>query len=85
MSTFLEEPPRRVCYSHSCIERVRTLALLLRQGRAFTAGEVAERFETSRRTIVRDLEFMRDRLGYEYEFDASRNRYFLRHAPPPII
>jgi predicted DNA-binding transcriptional regulator YafY len=67
------------------IERTRTLAMFLRQDRAFTASEMARHFETTRKTIGRDLEFMRDRLGYEFRFDSRRCRYVLISAPAPVI
>jgi hypothetical protein len=46
---------------------------------------MARHFETTRKTISRDLEFMRNRLGYEFRFDSRRRRYVLISAPMPII
>ena len=40
------------------------------------ASKLAARFEISRRTIHRDIEFGRDRLGMPLEFDFIQNGYF---------
>ena len=63
------------------IERLIVLARLLRLNGRFTTGELAKHFETGRRTITRDLEFLRDRLGYEYEYRPSEKRFVLLSAP----
>jgi predicted DNA-binding transcriptional regulator YafY len=41
----------------------------------FTAAEMAEQLETHPRTIERDIEFMRNWLGYEIQFDFKLNSY----------
>ena len=61
-------------------ERMMFIARLLIRRKRFTAPEVAAEFEVSSKTVHRDLDFMRDRLGYEIEFDASALSYFGR--PP---
>lgn len=50
------------------LERMALIARWLRQGRRLTCGKVAEAMEVSRKTIWRDIEFMRDRLGYQIEW-----------------
>jgi hypothetical protein len=67
------------------IERLKYVATLLRTGKPFTARTVAERFEMERRTVVRDLEFLRDRLGWDFDFDWAANTYKLRAAPEPML
>jgi predicted DNA-binding transcriptional regulator YafY len=67
------------------IERMRTLAVLLRTRTHFTTTEVAQRFETTRKTISRDLAFLRDRLGYDFEYDAQTKRWNLKIAPTPML
>jgi len=46
-----------------------------RSGRYPNASSLAERFEISRRTAQRDIEFMRDRLAAPLAYDASRKGY----------
>lgn len=67
------------------VERLRWIAGMLRFGEAFNASHVAKKFEIHPKTAHRDLEFLRDRLGYEFEFDAYKNGYVLIHAPEPEL
>ncbi|NOS72028.1 MAG: HTH domain-containing protein [Verrucomicrobia bacterium] len=53
---------------------------LLDNGEPFNASRLALLFEVSSKTINRDIEFMRDRLGYEIEYDHSINT-FVGSAP----
>ena len=67
------------------IQRLVRLAELLRNSLPFTAGEFARELECCRKTVVRDLEFLRDRLGYEFTFDHHAQRYRLISAPRPRL
>ena len=69
---------RRKTSTKPAIERMRWIAMFLRQQRAFTAGE-------RRKTIVRDLDFLRSRLGFEIRFNRRLNRYCLLSAPAPVL
>jgi predicted DNA-binding transcriptional regulator YafY len=40
-----------------------------------TAREVAERFEVTERQVLRDIEYLRDRLGAPIEWSAAERRY----------
>lgn len=51
------------------IERFRRIAAALRDGKSFTATTMARELEVSSKTVHRDLEFMRDRLGAEIEYN----------------
>jgi predicted DNA-binding transcriptional regulator YafY len=53
------------------IERMTKMYALIRSGQACTAFDFAQRFEVSHKTIMRDLEFMRDRLGLPLVYDPS--------------
>ena len=53
------------------IERMAYIARLLQGGAKFNATQVANHFEVNRRTISHDIEFMKDRLGYEISYDYS--------------
>ena len=77
-------PSRSKCY-RPVIERFICLASLLRSGKSFTLGEVATRFECSYRTISRDMEFLRDRLGFETEWDNRRKAWRLVRAPRAVL
>lgn len=71
--------------SRPAIERMQRLANLLRHNLQFTAGEMARELETSRKTIVRDLDFMRDRLGWEFAYDHKAGKYRCTKAPTPTL
>jgi proteasome accessory factor B len=53
---------------------------------ATTVDDLALAFEVSRRTILRDVEFLRDRLGVAIEYDAEEKAYQIhqqfKHLPP---
>jgi predicted DNA-binding transcriptional regulator YafY len=66
-------------------ERLRREATLLRHGLPFTAGELATEFECSRKTVVRDLEFLRDRMGWDFYWDPVEQRYVVYSAPTPVL
>lgn len=48
----------------------------IRAGRYPTAEKLAALFEVSRRTIERDIEFLRDRYNAPIDYDAKRRGYF---------
>lgn len=67
------------------IERMVRIARLLRAGLPFNLRELAREMEIHERTLHRDLAFMRDRLGYEVEYDAPRWKYVLVKGPTPVL
>ncbi len=67
------------------LERFVFIAAMLRAGKPFNTCRISHRFEVCRATVKRDLQFMRDRLRYEFDFDYSRNTYRLRSAPEPVL
>ena len=52
----------------------------LRRGAFTNCTKLAETLEVSRKTIVRDVAFMRDRLELPVEFDPRINAYRYTHA-----
>jgi predicted DNA-binding transcriptional regulator YafY len=52
----------------------------LRRGTFTNCTKLSETLEVSRKTIVRDIAFMRDRLELPIEFDAGINAYRYTHA-----
>ena len=68
------------------IERVFGIAAMIQNDDEATVGKLAARFEVDRRTILRDIGFLRDRLGVGIEFDREEGRYILdsdfAHIPP---
>lgn len=67
------------------IERMHLMAGWLRDGQHFTAKTIARRFECSTKTVMRDLEFMADRLGWDIAWDRTLGTYTLRSAPEPVL
>ncbi len=61
--------------SRFVFERLMTLDRLIRAGEYPNARTLAERLEVARRTILRDIEIARDRLGIPLVFDAKRRGF----------
>jgi predicted DNA-binding transcriptional regulator YafY len=57
------------------LERIAAFDRAVRAGEYPNAGTVAKRLEVSRRTLQRDIEFLRDRLGAPLIFDPRRQGY----------
>lgn len=57
------------------LERMQRLHQLLHAGGCPNASALAVELEVTSKTIYRDVEFMRERLGLPIEFDAVRNGY----------
>lgn len=69
--------------SRPAIERMTVIRAHLAKG--FTLFDMAIHLETSTRTIRRDVDFLRDRLGYTIEYCPTRHRWFGRPSPTPIL
>lgn len=61
---------------HLIIERYGWLDGEIRAGNYPNAGSLARRFEISRRTAQRNIEFLRDRYSAPLEYDPTRKGYF---------
>ena len=62
-------------------DKVKSLRLLeidriIREGGYPNAPQLEKKFEVSRSTIMRDLEFLRDRYNAPLEYDADKNGYY---------
>jgi predicted DNA-binding transcriptional regulator YafY len=57
------------------LERMMRIHASLQKGGFPNATRLAQDLEVATKTVHRDLEFMRDRMGLPIEFDASRNGY----------
>lgn len=60
--------------------RLKRIAEYVREERPFTCTTIAQKLEVSAKTIHRDIDFMRDFLGYDLSFDLSTNTW--RGRPP---
>lgn len=80
------EPPETTALNPTrfAIQRMMRIASKIRTGRRFTMRGLAKEFEVSEKTIQRDVEFMRDRLGYEMNY-CRRNNGWYGMAPLPIL
>ncbi len=58
------------------LERIAALDRAVRAGEYPNARTIGERLEVCRRTVLRDVEFLRDRLGAPIAFDQVRNGYY---------
>ncbi len=68
--------PSGTMASHLAIERYVWFDRQVRNGRYPNATTLAARFETSRKTAQRCIDFMRDRLRAPLEYDQSEKGYF---------
>lgn len=68
-------------------ERVHRLVEWLRSGQRLTTSLAAEAFGVSRRTITRDLTYIREVLALNVEFSSSQRSYVLdeEHAALPFL
>ena len=68
------------------IERIFGIVALIQNREAATVSDLCAHFEVNRRTILRDIQFLRERLGVEMEFDHQAKRYVVdskfTHIPP---
>jgi predicted DNA-binding transcriptional regulator YafY len=58
------------------LERIAALDRAVRAGEYPNARSIARALEVGHRTVQRDVEFMRDRLGAPLTFDPRRNGYY---------
>ena len=63
----------------SALERIVRIHERLGNEHQITAESIAREFEMSDRTIKRDIEFMRDRLGMPIVWDAATHSYVCTH------
>jgi predicted DNA-binding transcriptional regulator YafY len=75
------QPPREerklpgLPQSRPPLERMMRIHALVSSGRHLNAHRLAEDLEVSRKTVLRDVEFMRDRLSLPIEYDPVRGGY----------
>jgi len=58
------------------LQRMLKIHQALRSGKYPNASDLAKELEISTKSIHRDLEFMRDRLGLPLEYNSSRGGYY---------
>lgn len=68
------------------VERLFGIAAMIQNDERVTVGKIAKHFEVDPRTVLRDITFLRDRLGVGIEFDREAGSYILdskfTHIPP---
>ena len=69
----------RASLSRPPLERMLRIHDLLRRGAFSNCTKLAGTLEVCRKTVVRDIAFMRDRLALPIEFDAQINAYRYTH------
>lgn len=67
--------PRQLPSTRPPLDRMLQIHAALQGGGFPNCSKLAQSLEVSTKTIHRDLEFMRDRLGLPIEFQSSRNGY----------
>jgi predicted DNA-binding transcriptional regulator YafY len=71
--------PHRAQLSRPPLERMLKIHDELRRGALVNSTKLIKSLEVSRKTIVRDIAFMRDRLNLPIEFDAQIQAYRYTH------
>jgi predicted DNA-binding transcriptional regulator YafY len=69
--------PKRAC--GRALERIIRIHERIGNEQRVTAESLADELETSSRTIKRDIELMRDRLGVPIAWDATTHSYYYTH------
>jgi predicted DNA-binding transcriptional regulator YafY len=67
------------------VERIHWIAGQLRSGRHINCSAIARRFEISTKTAMRDIDFLRDRLRYDIDYDEYDRTFTLLRAPEPVL
>jgi predicted DNA-binding transcriptional regulator YafY len=62
--------------TRAALERMHRIHQLLENNQYPNSTKLAREFEVVTRTVKRDVEFMRDRMGLPIGFDTGRNGYF---------
>ncbi len=66
--------------SRPMLERVQIIIQELSKGAYPNCSTLAQKLEVDRRTVLRDVEFLRDRQEMPIAFDRARNGFFLTEA-----
>jgi predicted DNA-binding transcriptional regulator YafY len=86
LSKQAKESPRKPLATRPQIERLFSIIAKITNHEADTVDDLAASFEVNRRTILRDIEFLRDRLGVEIVYDTKDKCYVIeqqfKHLPP---
>lgn len=67
------------------VERLHFIVKELRSFNRLTCPLVAGHFECSTKSVLRDIEFLRDRMGYEIEWIREEHSYQLLNNPEPVL
>ena len=79
----MKQDANRGC-SRPPLERMALISRWLREGRRLTRNLVAAELEVDAKTIERDIDFMRDRLGYQIDWImvGPKEDWSYRGQPP---
>ncbi len=65
-----------IVQSRAMLERIQKMIHRVARGEYPNCQQMAREMEFSARTLYRDIDFMRDRLGLPIEYDALKNGYY---------
>ena len=65
-----------ISLTHPQHERLYRIFKMLSDGGYPNCNDFVDEFETTRRTVLRDLDYMRDRMNLPVKFDRSHNGYY---------
>ncbi len=69
---------------YGMLDRITHIDEELKRGNSINCTKLGKTFECGRKTIVRDITYMRERLDRPIEFDALRNTYYYSKPVGPL-
>jgi len=69
---------------HSLLERITRIDACLKAGTPINCTKIGEEFGVDRKTVVRDINYMRERLARPIEFDPVSNSYRYTRSVGPL-
>ncbi|WP_367871623.1 helix-turn-helix transcriptional regulator [Luteolibacter sp. Populi] len=84
VAEMMEDKPRRIGLTRRPLERIMSIHRAIKDGTYPNCSTLARQFEVTSKTIMRDIEFMRDSLGVEIEYDAVRHGWYASGTMPEI-
>jgi HTH domain len=71
--------------NYPMLVRLRAIREAVLSGQPFTAKSIAQDLGCSAKTIIRDIDFLRDRMGYVLAWDESANTWVGRVPAEPFL
>ena len=84
VAEMMDDKPRRLGVTRRPLERIQVIYKIIRDGGYPTCATLAKRLEVSAKTIGRDIDFMRDSMGANLEYDDVRHGWYASDGLPDL-